>query len=275
MDWMTRLNDALDYVEGHLCEEPDEDAIARRMACSYELFLRFFTQLAGIPLSEYIRRRRLSQAAYDIRNTDERIIDIAAKYGYDSSDAFAVAFKRLHGVAPMAARRGGIALKFFTRLKFTMMIKGEHEMDYKLIRKEPFHLAGVRRITSTGGGTWGIVKADGTIDKLQALAGKEVLMGLCFGFDADGRNDYMVAAETKEAPSGLDTYRYPESAFLIFQASGTISGGVLGNTWGRIYGEFLPQSEYRQRETPTIERYLAWDEAADQCEVEIWIPVED
>ncbi len=274
MDWMDRLNDALDYVEDHLCDEPDPDAIARRMACSYGLFLRIFAQIAGIPLSEYIRRRRLTCAAYDIRNTDAKVIDIAMKYGYDSSDAFAVAFKRLHGVVPIAARRADIPLKFYTRLRFTLSIKGEHEMDYRLLNKETFRVSGVRRTTPYGGGTWALVKAGNSLERLQALAGGAPLLGLCFGFGADGSNDYMVAAQADDDSPDLDHYDYPAGSFLVFTASGAISEGTLGDTWRRIYSEFLPQSEYRQADTPTIERYVRWDDAADHCEVDIYIPIQ-
>lgn len=273
MDFMNRLNDTLDYVEENLCEELDADTIARRMGCSYGLFLRAFSQIAGMPLGEYVRRRRLTCAAYELQHTDQRVIDIAVKYGYDSADAFAVAFKRMHGVTPQTARLEDTALKFHARLRFTLSIKGEQEMDYRLIHKAPFRVAGVRHKTTEAGGIWPSVKNDGTIDRLLALGGG-VTLGLCFGFDADGVNDNMAAAETAEEAPGLEDYTHPGGAFLVFPVRGSIAEGVLGRTWQRIYSEFLPQSQYKQTDLPTVERYAQWDVEKDRCDVEIWIPVE-
>jgi len=133
---------------------------------------------------------------------------------------------------------------------------------------------GIRRTTPYGGGTWGVVKADGTAGELNKISGHSCDLGLCFGFDYDGNNDYMCGIEYDGADiSGFDRYRYPDVTWLVFVAEGAISGDVLGSTWKRIYGEFLPQSEYTQMDLPTIERYVEWDEPTDSCKVEIMIPV--
>ncbi len=275
MSWIDRMNAAMDYVEAHLREEVAPQEIARIMACPYPVFQRSFIQITGIPLSEYIRRRRLTCAAYDIRSTDVRIVDLALTYGYESPDAFAVAFKRLHGIAPAAARRPDTELKFFSRLYFTLSIKGVHEMDYKVIERDAFQVAGIRHTTPYGGGTWGIVKGDGSMEKMQNIAGSAPSLGLCFGFGEDGSNDYMVGFPCEgDVAAWLDRYAYPKAQWLMFTAEGSIEENALGATWGRIYGEFLPQSEYKQADLPTIENYLVWDEATKYCKVEIWIPIE-
>lgn len=149
-------------------------------------------------------------------------------------------------------------------------------MEFRMCEMRPFNVFGVRRTTSCGGGTWGIVKADGSLQKMQNIGGKDfVSLGLCFGFDEEGNNDYMCGfASDADTIPGFEKYGCPKLAWLVFDANGSISGGVLGSTWSRIYGEFLPQSEYRQRDLPTIERYCLWDEKTDQCGVEIMIPVE-
>jgi AraC family transcriptional regulator len=234
-------------------------------------------QITGIPLSEYIRRRRLTSAAYEIQNTDQRILDLALQYGYESADAFCVAFKRMHGIAPNMVRKTNPQLRFYSRLHFTLTIKGVQEMDYRMIEKDSFNVVGVRRTTPFGGGTWAIVKSDGSIEKMQEIAGDGFIsLGLCFGFGDDGSNDYMCGFEYSgnEIPA-FDQYRCPKSTWLVFEAKGAISKGVLKNTWDRIYGEFLPQNGYRQRDLPTIERYIQWDEQADRCNVEIMIPIEN
>ncbi len=275
MQWVDRMNQAIDYIEAHLTQEIDPAAISRIMACPYSVFQRSFAPITGIQLSEYIRRRRLSCAAYDLHNTDQRVLDIAVKYGYQSADAFASAFKRVHGITPQEARMPDANLKFYARLTFTFMIMGVNEMDYKVINKEAFDVLGIRRTTPYGGGTWGIVKSDGSAKRLEEIGGGPCDLGLCFGFDEEGNDDYMcgLAYSGKDVP-GFDRYHCPAATWLVFTAKGTISGGVLGQTWKRIYGEFMPQSEYQQLDLPTIEQYVQWDEAADACHVDIFIPVQ-
>lgn len=276
MEWIDRMNQAMDYIESHLQDEIDTEEISRIMACPFMIFQRFFIQITTTPLSEYIRQRKLTCAAYEIQNTGCKIIDIALKYGYESSDAFCVAFKRLHGVTPAMARQPETKIKFYSRLHFTLSIKGVAEMDYRIVEKESFKALGIRRITPSGGGTWDICKRDGSLERMQEIGGASCsFLGLCFGFDTEGNNDYMVAIESpQENISGLESYTLPKSTWLVFEAAGAISENVLGNTWSRIYGEFLPQNAYRQSSLPTIEIYREWNNASDACRVEIWIPVE-
>lgn len=275
MQWVDRMNQIIDYIEAHLTEEIDPAAISRIMACPYAVFQRSFAPITGIQLSEYIRRRRLSCAAYDLQNTKQRVLDIAIKYGYDSADAFAAAFKRMHGIAPQEARSSDANIKFYTRLTFTFVIAGVQEMNYRVWNRGPFCVLGIRRTTPYGGGTWALVKADGTAEKLREIAGQSCDLGLCFGFDAQGNNDYMCGTEyAGEEAAGFYSCRIPAATWLVFTAKGTISEAILSQTWKRIYGEFLPQSEYRQLDLPTIERYIVWDEAKDACHVEIHIPVQ-
>lgn len=131
MDWINRMNDALSYIEEHLDGTIQYDEIAKITLCSIGAFQRFFMLASGIALSEYIRRRRLSLAAKDVLNTEDKIIDIAFRYGYETPDAFTVAFKRLFDVTPSTARNSGSPLKTYYRMFFSLSVtyvKGEDEM---------------------------------------------------------------------------------------------------------------------------------------------------
>lgn len=274
MEWVDRMNKVIDFVEDNLLNEIDTEEIARIMACPFSVFQRSFIQITGIPLTEYVRRRKLTCAACDIQNTAEKIINISLKYGYESADAFTVAFRRLHGVSPAAARKSGVKLKFCARLHFTLIIKGVFEMDYRFVEKDSFKVIGRRRVTPSGGGTWGVAREDGSIAQMEKLETGKPFLGLCFGFGEDGSNDYMVGLEYEGGDiQGLECYTYPKASWLIFTADGSVNENVLGNTWNRIYSEFLPQSEYKQTELPTIESYLEWNNDSDYCKVEIHIPV--
>lgn len=121
MDWQKSMNQALDYVENNLSCDIDYYKAAKIMNCSEWEFRRIFSFLAQIPLSEYIRRRRLSLAALDIK-AGEKIIDVAMRYGYESQSAFSRAFSRFHQVAPSLARDEEVTLKTFPRLTFKLIL---------------------------------------------------------------------------------------------------------------------------------------------------------
>ena len=132
MDWLERMNNALNYIENSLNEEIDYKEIAKAANCSEFHFSRMFSSISGISLSEYIRRRRLTLAAFEIQKSDIRIIDVAIKYGYVSSDTFSRAFQKMHGVTPSNARNRGVQLKAFPRISFQISIKGDTEMEYRI-----------------------------------------------------------------------------------------------------------------------------------------------
>ena len=113
MEWIERLNEAIGYIEEHLTEEIDMEQLGRIACCSSYHFQRMFTYMAGVPLSEYIRRRKMSLAAVDLQGKDMKIIDAAYKYGYSSPTAFNRAFQSVHGIAPSALKKEGISVKSF------------------------------------------------------------------------------------------------------------------------------------------------------------------
>jgi len=131
MDWVERLNQAIAYIDKNLDGDISYEEISRITASPVALFQRFFVLATGITLAEYIRRRKLSCALDDLQGTDSKVIDIAVKYGYDSSDAFCVAFKRLYGLTPSQARNTDQTLKRYGRVFFTLTVsyvKGEKDM---------------------------------------------------------------------------------------------------------------------------------------------------
>ncbi len=132
MDWLDRMNNVLDYIEHNLDDKIDYKKIAQVAYTSEYHFSRMFSSISGISLSEYIRRRRLMLAAFDIQKSDARILDIAIKYGYDSVDSFTRAFKRTHGLTPSDARKKGVQLKAFPKISFQISTKGDTEMEYRI-----------------------------------------------------------------------------------------------------------------------------------------------
>jgi AraC-like DNA-binding protein/predicted transcriptional regulator YdeE len=142
MDWLQRMNDVVAYIEKNLQETIGYDTLSRMAGCSVYEFFRIFSFMTGVPLGEYIRRRRLSQAVFDIQNGDDRVIDIALKWGYESPTSFAKAFKELHGTTPSAARKTGVTFKTYPPLSFKLTIQGVNEMTFKIEKKEAFYIKG-------------------------------------------------------------------------------------------------------------------------------------
>ena len=138
MEWMAIIGNSIQYIEEHITEELTADRIARNAGVSSFYFQKGFAMLCGFTVTEYIRNRRLALAGNDIIATDEKIIDIAMKYGYDSPDSFTKAFTRFHGVTPSSARRGEVLLKSFAPLKIRISLEGGYLMDYKIVKKDAF-----------------------------------------------------------------------------------------------------------------------------------------
>ena len=123
MEWLQKMNAAVNYIEEHILEEPDLDKLGRLAGCSAHHFQRIFTYIGGITLTEYIRKRRMSLAAVDLKDENVKVIDVAVKYGYDSPDSFTKAFTRFHGITPTQAKNGEGELKNYLPLKIHLTMK--------------------------------------------------------------------------------------------------------------------------------------------------------
>ena len=158
MDWVKRLNEAVDYLEEHLDEEIDYARAAKIACCSAYHFQRMFTYMAGFPLSEYIRRRRMTLAAAELQ-AGGKIVDVALKYGYESPTAFNRAFQGVHGFAPSLVREAGAVLHACSRIRFHITIQGAEDMEYRLEKKYSACARTLRRIHRSGGDLGGIRRA--------------------------------------------------------------------------------------------------------------------
>ena len=145
MDWITGIQNAINYIEDHLDGEIDYAQAAKESFSSSYHFQRVFSILSGYTLGEYIRNRRLSLAGTELATGNGKVIDIAAKYGYESPDSFAKAFQKFHGITPSQARSGGAKLKSFSRLSFKITLEGGSIMDYRIVDKEEMVLTGFKR----------------------------------------------------------------------------------------------------------------------------------
>ena len=124
MEWLKRLGAAIDYIEENLDREISYDEVARIACCSTYYFQRIFSYVSGVSLSEYIRCRKMTQAAFELQRTDNKVIDVAHKYGYSSPTSFNRAFQSVHGIAPIAAKSMGCTLCAYPSIQFSIKVLG-------------------------------------------------------------------------------------------------------------------------------------------------------
>ncbi|GAA1368529.1 AraC family transcriptional regulator [Peribacillus frigoritolerans] len=287
MDSLKNMNGAIKFIEENLTNEIDFKEVARLAYCSEYHFKRMFSFLAGISLSEYIRRRRLTLAAFELKSSNIKVIDIAIKYGYSSPDSFARAFQHLHGITPSEARSNGHSLKAYPPMSFQLSIKGGSEMNYRIEEKAAFHIIGIKKrvpiifngVNPEIASMWKSLD-EKTINELKNLSNVEPLGLLSASANfSEGRleekgelDHYIGAATTRECPDNLTQLNVDASTWAVFEAVGPFPE-TLQNVWGRIYSEWFPSSNYEQREGPEI----LWNENKDitspTFRSEIWIPV--
>ena len=278
MEWIERLNHAIDYIEEHLTKEIEYEQLGRIACCSAYHFQRMSTYMAGVPLSEYIRRRKMSLAAVDLQGGDAKIIDVAAKYGYSSPTAFNRAFQSVHGIAPSAVKSEGVSVKSFPPLVFKITVKGVEEMNYRIETKDAFRVIGVSQplhreleknfaVVPT---MWQTAATDGTVQKLAALMDAEP-MGL-LGVSACGEEEdwkYFIAVSSTKPAGEFEEYTVPAATWAVFAGEGTNLS--IQDLEQRIVTEWLPTSGYEYGNAPDIEVYLNPD--PQNAKFEVWIPV--
>jgi AraC family transcriptional regulator len=277
MDTLENMKNAIDYIEDNLDGEIDYGKIAQIALSSQYHFQRMFGFLIGIPLSEYIRRRRLTLAAFDLQNSDEKIINLALKYGYSSPDSFSRAFMAMHGMIPSKAREKGISLKAYPRVTFSLSIKGVVEMNYRIEQKESFTVVGVTQrfshvdgLGESIGKMWSETPKE-TVEQIAELGNG--LVGVYSGMYEDNTTDYYIAAITdKESPDNLVKLEISPFTWAIFEIVGPMPI-AMSEIWGRIFSEWFPTSGYEHAEAPEVEWYSKGDMSASDYKSEIWIPV--
>ncbi|WP_079478880.1 AraC family transcriptional regulator [Halobacillus salinus] len=286
MDKLKNMNDAIDYIEENLSDDIDTDDVMRIAQCSEYHFRRMFSFLAGITLSEYIRRRRLTLAAFELKG-EEKVIDVAVKYGYNSPDAFARAFQQLHGITPSELKRGVHSLKAYPKMSFRLSIEGGNEMNYRIVEKEAFSIIGLKkRVPIIFNGVNPEIAAmwksldEKKINDLKSLSDIEpsglISASTNFSegrFQEEGELDhYIGVASSKECPESFSQLDVEASTWAVFEAVGPFPE-TLQDVWGRIYSEWFPSSTYEQVDGPEILWNEQKDTSAQDFRSEIWIPV--
>ncbi|MET9450912.1 AraC family transcriptional regulator [Streptomyces cinerochromogenes] len=283
---LERLNQTLEHIERRLDQEIDAAELARIAATSEYHLRRMFSALAGMPLSEYIRRRRLTVAGAEVLAGRASLLEIAVRYGYGSGEAFARAFRAVHGVGPGEARRTGAALVSQARLAFRLTVEGSSSMRYRVVDRPDFTVVGLKArvpLVHTGPNQ-AIIDFVRGIDpeilrSLEKLADQEPhgIVAVCDDLDpsrAEGTElDYYQAVITSApAPDGTAVLPVPAGTWAVFTTSGPAPQAIQ-ELWRDVFTEWFPANPYRSRPGPEILR-TRLSQGRTEADAELWLPVE-
>ncbi|MEV0041125.1 AraC family transcriptional regulator [Streptomyces sp. NPDC050804] len=283
---LDRLNEAMEYIERNLDQRIEMTELARIAVTSEYHFRRMFSALAGIPLSEYIRRRRLTVAGAEVLGRGSTLLDIATRYGYGSGESFARAFRAVHGVGPGEARRTGAALRSQPRMSFRLIVEGSSSMRYRVVEKPAFRVVGKKaRVPLVHEGMnpalVAFIRSIGqeTLRRLEELSDQEPrgLVGVSDKIDdsrAEGTElDYYHGVVTEApVPEDMESRTVPAGTWAVFESSGEFPR-ALQYLWRDVYTQWFPSNPYRSVPGPEIlSTRLSPD--GKTADAELWIPVE-
>ncbi|WP_346846696.1 MULTISPECIES: AraC family transcriptional regulator [unclassified Clostridium] len=287
MEIIKDINNAIEYIEDNLGSNISIDEIAKVAFTSRYHFQRMFHALTGVTLTEYIRNRRITLAGEELSSKDVKIIDVAAKYGYESPDAFTKAFQRLHGSTPSMIKKGNARLKSFPKLSFQISIKGECEINYRIVKQDEFKFFGVDFLTTLIDNALykeipefcDKIWEDGTHLKINEFLGyskMNMLYGIHYDFKEDGSRKYMMGWKVpdKDIPNEYKIVNIPSCTWAVFDGRGdNLNTLAIADLWRLIYSEWFPSSGFEQIEGPCIEKYFWDDDQYINYSCELWIPV--
>ncbi|WP_436762176.1 AraC family transcriptional regulator [Streptosporangium sp. V21-05] len=286
---ISALNRLVGLVEEHLAEEFDVHGLARELGTTEYHLRRMFSSLAGMPLSEYVRRRRMTVAAADVVRREDDLLSIAVRHGYGSTEAFGRAFRAVHGSGPGDVRRDGGPLRTQPRLRFRLTVEGSIPMDTRLVDRPAFRLAGhaARVPLIHQGVNPHIQRHIAALPqeehlRLKALGDLEPegLLQVSDDLDPDGAeggeltylHGVAVSRDTP-VPDDLDAIEVPAGRWAVFRTAGP-HPQALQDTWAATATEWFPSNPWRLRPGPSIVAFLERADDFSSATCELWLPVE-
>lgn len=287
------IQQAICYMEEHICEDINYVDVANSVHMSSYNFHRTFSFIVGMTANEYIRKRRLTLAAQELQTTDISVIEVAYKYGYESPESFSKAFTRFHGSNPKQAKQKGTKLHLFNPLVIKIILEGGSIMDYRIEHRESQQfLAVVKAFPNeiinddsdhsipdfwTEASEKDLIKAM----KLLRREGKRDLYGLCrpvkdnethfdygIGIMIDDNTD--ITKLEQYSSNGYSIWETESTDYAVFKCFGS-DGNCLGEVWDKFFKEFVPQTGYTQTDDTDYEVYYEHGENGLFCE--LWVPV--
>ncbi|MFJ9936960.1 GyrI-like domain-containing protein [Streptomyces virginiae] len=284
---LERLNQALDHLEAGLDREIDMAEVARIAGVSEYHFRRLFSALAGMPLPVYVRRRRMTLAGAEVLAGELTLLDVAVRYGYGSGEAFARAFRSVHGIGPGEARRTGAVLTAQPRMSFRVVVEGSTSMRYRIVEKESFRVVGRKATVPlvheglNEAASAHVESLDSrAIVRMKALTGGEpegilsAVVHLTDSREEGAEVDYWVGvvARPGAAAEGLDALDVPAGTWAVFDNRGPYPS-ALQELWRDVFTQWFPSNPYASRPGPEL-LLTQPVEVGAETDSQLWIPVE-
>jgi len=292
MEWLEKMNRVIDYIEDHLDDDIEYEKLALMTHCSVHHFQRVFSFVADLPLSEYIRRRRMTMAATELQKTDAKIIDLGLKYGYSSPNSFTRAFYSVHQVLPSQVRSQGIRLKAFPRLSFQLSIMGGKEMEYRIIEGESSKVFGKSiHVSFTDGKGYEMIEdfireswRTGMRDEIRKAAGYDPeglgdsrLLGIAmYNHNHTGDYRFMLMADypSPGVSDDFDVLEIPKAKWAVFTTTCLEDEELdtMTKIWKRLPEWFQSTGFELAQGVPELERCYKTEEG---YKAEVWVPLAD
>ena len=278
MEWLTSIRTAIKYMEEHLTDDISAQDVADRVYLSPFFLQKGFSLMTGYGIGEYIRNRRLYRAARDLKETDDKVIDIAFRYGYETPESFTKAFSRFHGVTPSQVRDGA-AGKVFLPLTIQLSVQGGSQMDVKIAPMFPFKVIGFQQVFENETAYAEIPKFWNEICPYeQALVDNCIgEYGVCIDDIGGGKFRYLIAGKYTggAVPEGMIVYEFPRNEWAVFNCIGP-NPQTLQSVNTRIFSEWLPGNpDYELSGNATVEWYdcVNGEMTDPDYHSAIWVPV--
>ena len=292
MEWTASLRKAIAYMEKHLLEPINTAAVAKEAQLPSVSLQQGFKIMTGYSLGEYIRFRRLYLAALDIMAGQNRVIDLALKYGYETPESFSKAFRRFHGISPSQLSGNRNRVTTFLPFKIELSVHGGEEMDYTLETMEAFPVIGFEcscpmddsfirlpRFWSEIKTKYGrLMNGTGqpTTEMERAISDCHIgEFGVCTDDASTKLCRYLLGGryDGRKVPAGLTVYEIPAQQWVRFRCVGAMPGAIQAVLL-RVFKEWLPgNSNYELAMGGTVEWYSQGDNSKPDYQSEIWIPV--
>ncbi|MDO4460581.1 MAG: AraC family transcriptional regulator [Clostridia bacterium] len=291
MEWLSCIRKTIDFMESHLHDEISVQDVSDAVNVSQMFLQKGFSIMTGYGIGEYLRNRRLYEAAIDLISTDDKIIDIAYSYMYETPESFTKAFSRFHRASPSQIRSKEAPIKTFLPLRINISISGGYIMDYRVLSKAGLKVIGFEKSFSMDTCNEEIPKF---WDEMFETYAKNVVMGgepvtphekaivdcnigeygICID-DEQGSMRYLIAGDYHggEIPEGMSLFEFPEGDWAIFDCYGPMPKAIQ-NITDRIFNEWLPGNpDYELAGNASVEWYEGTNKLDPDYHSAVWIPV--
>jgi AraC family transcriptional regulator len=286
---LAALNSLSDAVEEAAAEPLDVADVAARHGTTEHHLRRMFSSMAGMPVSEYVRRRRMSLAAADVAGSSDDLLTIAVRHGYGSTEAFGRAFRAVHGIGLTDARRDGGPFRSQQQLRFRLTVEGNTPMHVRITDQPALLLVGhTTRVPLVHEGVNPHIQAHVTAIPMEehlrlkglSNATPAGLLQISDELEPEGSEGsqltYMhgvAVTEDTAPPDGLDRIAVPAGNWAVFTTDGP-HPQALQETWAATAAEWFPSNAWRLRPGPSIVAVLEHNENFTVATCELWLPVE-